>query len=38
MDLSVEFYVTGGGRCPVQKFLDDLKRTAPDGFAAVLAG
>src|ERR1019366_8832499 len=38
MDLSVEFYVTGGGRCPVQKFLDDLKRTAPGGFAAVLAG
>src|ERR1035438_2127604 len=35
MDFSVEFYVMGGGRCPVQDFLDDLKRTAPGGFTAV---
>ena len=38
MDFSVESYVMGGGRCPVQEFLDDLKRPAPGGFAAVLAG
>jgi phage-related protein len=38
MDFSVEFYEMGGGRCPVQEFLDVLKRTDPGDFAAVLAG
>ena len=38
MDLSVELYVRAGGRCPAQEFMDDLKRTNPGGFAAVLAG
>jgi hypothetical protein len=37
MGIGVELYVKGGGRCPVQEFLDDLKRTAPGGYAAVLA-
>jgi phage-related protein len=38
MNFSVEFYETVTGRSPVQEFLDDLKRTDPDDFAAVLAG
>ena len=38
MDFSVEFYEVGGGRCPVQEFLDELKRRDPGDFAAVLAG
>jgi len=38
MDFSVEFYELGGGRCPVQEFLDELKRSDPGDFAAVLAG
>ena len=38
MDFSVEFYETAGGRCPVREFLDDLKRSDPYDFAAVLAG
>ena len=38
MDLSVELYVRAGGRCPAQEFMDDLKRTNPGDFAAMLVG
>ncbi|MDT4966657.1 MAG: hypothetical protein QOJ64_1394 [Acidobacteriota bacterium] len=38
MEFSVEFYETSAGRCPVQEFLNELKGSDPDDFAAVLAG
>jgi phage-related protein len=38
MNFTVEFYVTEAGKCPVQNFLDELKRSDPEDFAAVLAG
>src|SRR6516162_2212172 len=38
MEFSVEFYVNAAGRSPVQEFLDELKESDPDDFAAVLAG
>jgi phage-related protein len=38
MDFTVEFYETAAEKCPVRDFLDDLKATDPDDFAAVLAG
>jgi len=38
MEFSVEFYETDTGKCPVREFLDDLKTSDPDDFAAVLAG
>ena len=38
MDFIVEFYETEAGTCPVREFLDELKATDPDDFAAVLAG
>src|SRR5438045_1175167 len=38
MDFTIEFYETVSGRLPVQEFLEDLKRSDPDDFAAVLAG
>jgi phage-related protein len=38
MDFTVEFYETESGACPVRDFLDDLKATDPDDFAAVVAG
>src|SRR3972149_12067240 len=38
MDFSVEFYETAAGTCPVREFLDALKATDPDDFAAVAAG
>jgi hypothetical protein len=38
MDFTVEFYETKSGACPVRDFLDDLKATDTDDFAAVLAG
>jgi phage-related protein len=38
MEFTVEFYETEAGRCPVRGFLDELKATDPDDFAAVLAG
>jgi phage-related protein len=38
MDFTVEFYETGTGQCPVREFLDELKTTDPDDFAAVVAG
>jgi phage-related protein len=38
MDFSVEFYETEAGACPVREFLDGLKISDPDDFAAVVAG
>ena len=38
MDFIVEFYETAAGRCPVREFLDGLKTSDPDDFAAVVAG
>lgn len=38
MGSSVEFYETAAGTCPVREFLDELKASDPDDFAAVLAG
>ena len=38
MEFTVEFYETYAGTCPVREFLDDLKASDPDDFAAVLAG
>lgn len=38
MDFSVEFYETAAGACPVREFLDGLKISDPDDFAAVVAG
>jgi phage-related protein len=38
MDFSVEFYETAAGACPVREFLEELKGSDPDDFAAVMAG
>jgi phage-related protein len=38
IDFTVEFYETETGNCPVRDFLDELKSSDPDDFAAVLAG
>ena len=38
MDFTVEFYETIAGVCPVRDFLDRLKESDPDDFAAVVAG
>lgn len=38
MEFAVEFYVNAAGHSPVQEFLDDLQRSDPGDFAAVLAG
>src|SRR5918992_2027661 len=38
MDFTVEFYETESGTCPMQDFLEGLKVTDPDDFAAVIAG
>jgi len=38
MEFSIEFYETSSGRCPVQEFLEKLKASSVDDFAAVLAG
>ena len=38
MDFTVEFYETTAGTCPVREFLDELKASDPDDFAAVVAG
>src|SRR5712691_2756397 len=38
MDFVVEFYETATGSCPVREFLDELKASDPNDFAAVLAG
>lgn len=38
MEFSIEFYETSSGGCPVREFLDDLKASDADEFAAVMAG
>src|SRR3989442_2461290 len=38
MEFSVEFYETSKGRCPMREFLDELKDSDSDDYAAVLAG
>ena len=38
MDFTVEFYEPESGACPVRDFLEGLKVTDPDDFAAVIAG
>jgi phage-related protein len=38
MEFSVEFYEMINGNCPVREFLDELKGSDPDDFAAVVAG
>ena len=38
MEFTVEFYVNRAGVCPVRDFLDELKSSDPDDFAAVVAG
>lgn len=38
MQFSIEFYETVTGQCPVRNFLDELKDSDPDDFAAVMAG
>src|SRR5712692_11538977 len=38
MDFTVEFYETEAGTCPVREFLDELKVSDPNDFAAVVAG
>jgi hypothetical protein len=38
MQFSIEFYETAAGQCPVRDFLDELKVSDPDDFAAVMAG
>jgi hypothetical protein len=38
VDFTVEFYETEAGKCPVREFLDELKASDPDDFAAVVAG
>lgn len=38
IEFTVEFYETETGNCPVRDFLDELKTSDPDDFAAVLAG
>lgn len=38
MEFTVEFYETESGSCPVREFLEKLKNSDPDDFAAVIAG
>ena len=38
MEFTVEFYESASGNCPVRDFLEELKASDPDDFAAVLAG
>ena len=38
MNFIVEFYETKTAVCPAREFLDELKMTDPDDFAAVIAG
>jgi phage-related protein len=38
MEFSVEFYISATGKCPVREFLDELKESDPDDFAAIMAG
>jgi phage-related protein len=38
MDFTVELYETEAGESPLREFLDELKSSDPDDFAAVVAG
>ncbi len=38
MEFTVEFYEASSGRCPVRRFLDELKESDPGDFAAIMAG
>ena len=38
MNFIVEFYETETGACPVREFLNELKASDPDDFAAMVAG
>ena len=38
MEFTIEFYESSTGKCPVRDFLDELKKTDPYDFAAVMAG
>jgi phage-related protein len=38
MEFTIEFYETISGRCPMLEFLNDLKESDPDDFAAIMAG
>ena len=38
MRFTVEFYETASGQSPVRDFLEDLKKSDPGDFAAILAG
>jgi len=38
MEFTIEFYEASSRRCPVRDFLDDLKESDPNDFAAVMAG
>ena len=38
MEFTIEFYESRAGNCPVRDFLDELKISDPNDYAAVLAG
>jgi hypothetical protein len=38
MVFTIEFYETSSGRYPVREFLDELKESNPNDFAAIMAG
>ena len=38
MEFTIEFYESETGSCPVRVFLDELKKSDPNDFAAVMAG
>jgi len=38
MQFTVEFYETPASQSPIRDFLDNLKESDPDDFAAVVAG
>src|SRR5258708_5832341 len=38
MEFTVEFYISATGRVPMQEFLEDLKSSDPDDFAAIVSG
>ena len=38
MEFTIEFYETSTGTCPVREFLDEVKKSNPYDFAAILAG
>jgi len=37
MEFTIEFYESSKGKCPVRDFLEELKKSDPDDFAAVMA-